>query len=47
MKDVWHRRPDYRNTVVSMDIYRAVLERGVQTPGEFERYPRDRVDQLA
>ena len=47
IKDIWHRQPDYRDTVVGMDIYRAVLEWGVQTPAEFERYLQDRADQLA
>lgn len=38
IKDIWHQFPSYRNGVYSIDIYEAVLEYGVRTPGEFERY---------
>jgi hypothetical protein len=38
LKDVWHRRPAYRDTVVSVDIYDAVLRHGVRTPDEFDAY---------
>lgn len=38
IKDVWHLLPEYRRTVGSMDIYEAVLGRGVRTPGEFAAY---------
>jgi hypothetical protein len=42
LKDLWHRRPAYRDTVVSVDIYDAVLEHGVRTPTEFAAYLRAR-----
>lgn len=35
-EDYW-RRPEYRDTVTSDMIYRAVLEGGVRSTGEFER----------
>lgn len=35
IKDVWHRRPDYPDQVGGLDIYAAVLEDGVRTPGQF------------
>jgi hypothetical protein len=35
VKDVWHRRPEYPDTVGGVEIYTAVLEHGVRTPGEF------------
>lgn len=38
IKDVWYQRPTYRNEVYSTDIYDAVLQHGVRTPGEFDRY---------
>jgi hypothetical protein len=38
IKDVWHQFPTYRNGVYSIDIYDAVLQYGVRTPDEFERY---------
>lgn len=42
IKDVWHRLPAYRTTVLSIDIYDAVLEHGIRTPRAFERYLRER-----
>lgn len=42
IKDIWHQLPTYRNEVYSTDIYDAVLQHGVRTPGEFERYLADR-----
>lgn len=42
IKDVWYQLPTYRNEVYSTDIYDAVLQHGVRTPGEFDRYLADR-----
>ncbi|HVB20422.1 MAG TPA: hypothetical protein VNG51_00565 [Ktedonobacteraceae bacterium] len=38
IKDEWYQLPTYRNEVYSTDIYDAVLQYGVRTPGEFDRY---------
>ena len=38
LKDVWHRLRPYRDTVLSIDIYDAVIEHGVRTPAEFDSY---------
>ena len=38
IKDVWYQLPSYRNEVYSTDIYDAVLQHGVRTPGEFDMY---------
>jgi hypothetical protein len=38
IKDVWHRRPEYPHSVGSSEIYNAVLDDGVRTPQEFERW---------
>ena len=35
IKDEWHRRPEYPGEVGGLDVYTAVLEGGVRTPGEF------------
>jgi hypothetical protein len=35
IKDVWHRRPDYPSEVGGLEVYTAVLEDGVRTPGQF------------
>jgi hypothetical protein len=35
IKDVWHRRPDYPDEVGGLEIYTAVLDDAVRTPGEF------------
>jgi hypothetical protein len=35
IKDVWHRRPGYPDRIGGLDIYTAVLEDGVRTPGQF------------
>jgi hypothetical protein len=40
IKDIWYRLPTYRQQVSSMDIYDAVLQHGVRTPGEFDEYLR-------
>jgi len=42
IKDTWVQLPTYRNSVYSTDIYEAVLQYGVRTPGEFERYLAER-----
>jgi hypothetical protein len=42
IKDVWYQLPTYRNEVYSTDIYDAVLQHGVRTPGEFDRYLAER-----
>jgi hypothetical protein len=38
IKDVWHLLPSYRNSVSSVDIYDAVLQHGIRTPAQFNRY---------
>lgn len=38
IKDVWYQLPAYRNEVYSTDIYDAVLQHGVRTLTEFDRY---------
>jgi len=35
IKDVWHRRADYPDQVGGLDIYAAVIDDGVRTPGQF------------
>jgi hypothetical protein len=35
IKDEWHRRPEYPGDVGGLDVYTAVLEAGVRTPGQF------------
>jgi hypothetical protein len=35
IKDVWHRRPEYPHHVGGLEVYTAVCEDGVRTPGEF------------
>ena len=37
IKQAWVKRPEYGDSVRSVDIYTAVLDRGVRTPEEFER----------
>jgi hypothetical protein len=38
IKDVWHRRVEYPDSVSGLDIYQAVLEHDVRTPAEFQRW---------
>ncbi len=38
LKDAWHTRPEYPEVVGAFEIYEAVLEHGVRTPEELERY---------
>jgi hypothetical protein len=42
LKSLWFEHPSYRHVVYSTDIYDAVLEHGVATPEQFERYLRER-----
>ena len=35
IKDEWHRRPEYPGEVGGLEVYTAVLEDGVRTPGQF------------
>lgn len=42
IKDAWWNRPAYRDTVLSVDIYEAVLDHGVRTPEEFDAWLRAR-----
>lgn len=38
IKDVWYHLPSYRHGVSSTDIYDAVLQHGIRTPAQFNRY---------
>jgi hypothetical protein len=38
IKDEWYQHPAYRHTVLSVDIYAAVLDHGVRTPAAFASY---------
>ncbi len=40
IKRAWVNRPEYGKTVRSFDIYTAVLDGGIRTPEEFERFLR-------
>ena len=40
IKSVWSARPEYPYEIGGTDVYTAVLEAGVRTPAEFERYLR-------
>lgn len=42
IKDAWHAKPSYRDTVLSVDVYDAVLDHGVRTPAAFAAYLRER-----
>ena len=42
LKDVWHRLPEYRTHVCSMDIYDAVLKHKVRSPAGFDQYLAER-----
>jgi hypothetical protein len=42
LKHIWFGFPAYRDTVLSTDIYDAVLAHGVRTPEEFDAYLRER-----
>jgi hypothetical protein len=42
IKDVWHRLPVYPYDVGGFEVYDAVLEHGVRTPDDFDRYLRQR-----
>lgn len=40
IKDAWYGHPDYRHAVCSVDIYTAVLDHGIRTPGQFAEWLR-------
>jgi hypothetical protein len=42
IKDAWHQRASYPDTVGGHDVYVAVLDHGVRTVEGFERYLRER-----
>ena len=42
IKDVWHRLPVYPEEVGGFEVYDAVLNHGVRTPEDFDRYLRKR-----
>lgn len=42
IKDSWHHHPGYRDTIVSVDIYSAVLDHAIRTPDEFVDWLRAR-----
>jgi hypothetical protein len=42
IKDTWHTRAEYNDTVGGVDIYTAVLDHDVRTPDEFGAYLRRR-----
>jgi hypothetical protein len=44
IKDIWRAKPEYPQVVGGVDIYRAVLDHGVRTPAEFDRYLAARDD---
>jgi hypothetical protein len=43
IKDQWATRPEYGHSVRSVDLYTAVLDDGVRTPSEFDRWLMARV----
>lgn len=43
IKDQWARRPEYGGSVRGFDVYAAVLDDGVRTPAEFERWLMARI----
>jgi hypothetical protein len=43
IKDQWARRPEYGGSVRGFDVYTAVLDDGVRTPSEFERWLMARI----
>jgi hypothetical protein len=42
IKDIWHRMATYPDEVSGTDIYAAVLDHGVRTPGQFATYLQER-----
>ena len=42
IKDEWHRRPEYPDEVGGLEVYTAVLEDGVRTPGQFAAWLEQR-----
>ncbi|HEX8097431.1 MAG TPA: hypothetical protein VF507_05320 [Pyrinomonadaceae bacterium] len=41
IKDAYWRRPEYRDTMTSDMIYRAVLDHGARALGGFERFIKE------
>ncbi len=41
IKESYWRKPEYRDTVTSDMIYRAVLDHSVKTMGDFERFRKE------
>jgi hypothetical protein len=41
-KDVWHRLPVYPYEIGGFEVYDAVLNNGVRTPEDFDRYLSER-----
>jgi len=41
LKEAWSTGSSYRDEVMSVDIYRAVLESGIRTAEQFEQYVRE------
>ncbi len=41
IKEAYWRRPEYRDTITSDMIYRAVFDRGVKTISDFERFVKE------
>ena len=41
IKDVWHRLPSYPDQISGLEIYSAVLDGGVRTPGQFASWLTD------
>ena len=42
IKDIWHRLPVYPHEVSGVEVYDAVLNHGVRTPEDFDRYLSER-----
>jgi hypothetical protein len=42
LKSLWFEHPSYRHGIYSIDVYDAVLEHGISTAEQFERYLRER-----
>jgi hypothetical protein len=42
LKSLWFDHPSYRHGIYSIDVYDAVLEHGISTAEQFERYLRER-----
>jgi hypothetical protein len=42
IKNAWYQHPDYRQTILSVDIYEAVLDHGIRTPDAFGHHVREK-----